>query len=344
MDKELKATVIRQHILRSIKTHPKDLTNHIAKVFSITRQTVYNHLRYLESKGFISTTGYGSAKRYYLGKKRNQSLVYNLNSRLAEDKIWQYDFSYLFDGVSDNILDICYYGFTEMVNNIIDHSEGEEASISMTYDNNYISFWIYDDGIGIFRKIRDFYKLDDDHQALFELSKGKLTTDPKNHTGEGIFFTSRIFSEFQIYSRGLIFTHMVNATSDFLTETQKLNAKKGTFIKMSINRKSSNNIQSLFDEYAEPGEYQFTKTSLDLRLALHKDEKLTSRSQAKRVLNRVDKFTTVALDFDGIDSIGQAFADEIFRVFARKNPKIALVPINANEQVSNMIKRAQGRE
>ena len=34
---------------------------------------------------------------------------------------------------------------------------------------------------------------------VWELPKsGKLTTDPDNHTGEGIFFTSRVFDEFEI--------------------------------------------------------------------------------------------------------------------------------------------------
>ena len=38
--------------------------------------------------------------------------------------------------------------------------------------------------------------------------------------------------------------------------------------------------------------------------------------------------------------IGQAFADEIFRVFSRKNPRIDLIPMNASEAVSQTIKAA----
>ena len=42
-----------------------------------------------------------------------------------------------------------------------------------------------------------------------------------------------------------------------------------------------------------------------------------------------------------MDTIGQAFADEIFRVYKNKNPDIQIIPINANADVEFMIKRSQ---
>jgi hypothetical protein len=65
-----------------------------------------------------------------------------------------------------------------------------------------------------------------------------------------------------------------------------------------------------------------------------------SRSQARRVLVRFERFKEVFLDFSGIESIGQAFADEIFRVYAGDHPKLKLIAANANEQVNHMIGRA----
>ncbi|MBW2573645.1 MAG: STAS-like domain-containing protein, partial [Deltaproteobacteria bacterium] len=55
---------------------------------------------------------------------------------------------------------------------------------------------------------------------------------------------------------------------------------------------------------------------------------------------RIDRFKTVILDFDGIKEIGQAFADEIFRVFSSKNKEIQLLHMNANKDVEQMIVRA----
>jgi hypothetical protein len=44
-----------------------------------------------------------------------------------------------------------------------------------------------DHGVGIFEKIMKHFNLADAREALLELSKGKLTSDPRNHSGEGIF-------------------------------------------------------------------------------------------------------------------------------------------------------------
>jgi len=70
------------------------------------------------------------------------------------------------------------------------------------------------------------------------------------------------------------------------------------------------------------------------------DDNLVSRSQAKRLLAGFDRFKIVILDFLKISSIGQSFADEIFRVFKRNHPEIELNFVNACEDVEKMIRRA----
>jgi hypothetical protein len=49
----------------------------------------------------------------------------------------------------------------------------------------------------------------------------------------------------------------------------------------------------------------------------------------------------VLLDFKGVESIGQAFADEVFRVFVEQNPQITIHSINESLEVKKMIKAAQ---
>lgn len=53
------------------------------------------------------------------------------------------------------------------------------------------------------------------------------------------------------------------------------------------------------------------------------------------------RFRHVALDFAGVHWIGQAFADEIFRVFARAHPEVELMPVHADPEVQQMIRRAE---
>jgi STAS-like domain of unknown function (DUF4325) len=84
----------------------------------------------------------------------------------------------------------------------------------------------------------------------------------------------------------------------------------------------------------------FTKTVVPVRLAQSGEEQLITRSQAKRLLARVDKFKIVVFDFTAVESIGQAFADEVFRVFKHQHPDIEIVSINDNHEVQQMIRRA----
>ena len=75
-------------------------------------------------------------------------------------------------------------------------------------------------------------------------------------------------------------------------------------------------------------------------LLQYKNEKLVSRSQAKRILTRVEKFENVIFDFAEVKAIGQAFADEIFRVYAQRHSDITLTPVNMVDDVKRMIKKA----
>jgi len=84
----------------------------------------------------------------------------------------------------------------------------------------------------------------------------------------------------------------------------------------------------------------FTITHVPVGLARYGDENLVSRSQAKRLMARVEKFREVVLDFSGVNTIGQAFADEIFRVFQQLHPDVKLRWFNANAEVEAMVKRA----
>ena len=55
---------------------------------------------------------------------------------------------------------------------------------------------------------------------------------------------------------------------------------------------------------------------------------------------KFERFKEVFLDFSAVESIGQAFADEIFRVYATGHPEMKLTAVNANDQVTRMIRRA----
>lgn len=337
--------IIRRQILRDVKHHPKDIANHISNIFSITPQATNNHLKKLETDGWLSSEGRGKGKQYFLGERRAYKSLFELTPDFAEDKVWREHFSFILEGLKENVVDICHYGFTEMVNNVIDHSEGKTVYISVERDFDDIIICAIDDGEGIFKRIKRLCNLSEERQALLELSKGKLTTDPENHSGEGVFFTSRVFDLFEIDSTGLKFSHHDALDFDYLVDSELLSDTSGTFVYMKISKDSERTIQEVFDKFtAGPDEFQFNKTVIPVKLASFENEKLVSRSQAKRLLSRVESFTNVIFDFEGVPSVGQAFADEIFRVYANKHPEITLLPVEMNSTVEMMVNRALNKQ
>jgi len=165
-----------------------------------------------------------------------------------------------------------------------------------------------------------------------------LTTDPTRHTGEGVFFSSRMFDRFSIGADQTYYGHRFGEDSDWVMDW----GNAGTTVFMELSNHTSRTTQKIFDQYASPNDdYGFNKTVVPVNLARYGNDKLISRSQAKRVVARLDLFKTIVLDFTDVPTVGQAFADEIFRVFANEHPNLSIIPIKANSEVSRMITRAQ---
>ncbi|MEL1263301.1 STAS-like domain-containing protein [Pseudoxanthomonas putridarboris] len=331
---------IEQALLRQVGEHPRDLIRVVAAQLGLSRAAVATRARALAETGFLEKEG-TTRPVYRLGPNRRAEFRYRVDG-LQEDHVWTRDVSPLLQGLRSNVLDICHHAITEMVNNAIDHSEGATVRVEVMRDARRVSLAVVDDGVGIFRKITRALALPDERLALLELSKGKLTTDPRRHSGEGVFFTSRMFDHFEIDSTGLVFDHDATEPDDILLDLDETADMRGTAVRMEIATDSQRTARQVFDEFSSgPDEYAFAKTVVPVRLAKVGDENLISRSQAKRLLQRVERFRCVMLDFEGVTSIGQAFADEIFRVFANEHPEVELVAIHAVPDVQQMIRRAE---
>lgn len=329
---------VRAFAVEHAETGTRNLAQAIQNEFGVSRPTAHNYLRSLVDDGVIERVSAGIYRLVHTEK------TFTLRSEGSqEDRVWRAEILPMLDDLPGNVIDIWHYGCTEMINNAIDHSESEFVGVKVDRTAASTRVQIYDHGIGIFRKIARGLGLEDDRHAVLELTKGKVTTDPENHSGEGIFFTSRIFDEYTISSGDVFFKHDTIDDYDWiLGEGQEPENVRGTLVSMRLRNDSTKSLREVFDKYAsEEGGYRFDRTVVPVKLLAYGDELLISRSQAKRLLRRFERFGVVILDFEGVDDVGQAFADEIFRVFARKHPGTEIVPINANEAVSRMITRAQ---
>ena len=303
--------------------------------FKISRQTVSKYLNELVEKNYITKNSKGN---YTINFYISESKIYK-NKNLEEDIVYDELIKKYEIDKKNNVKHILVYAFTEMLNNAIEHSEGTEISIH--YTENYFNIFVIikDNGIGIFRKIVRDHNLKNENEAIFELKKGKLTSDAENHSGEGIFFTSKVVDYFLISS----FNKTFPSGSDeyfYNIEQNKEKCIKGTEVILILNKNTERTTKEIFDEYTSD-DFVFNKTKITVHLAKdYLGHDFVSRSLAKRILMNVEKFKIIVLDFENIDNIGQGFADEVFRVFKNKNPDITIVPVNMNEEIEFMINRA----
>ena len=325
---------VKKFILQNINKHPTDIIKVTMEYCKISRKTVYKHLNRLIKDGLIYKKQRG---HYALLSKTEKIQRFEILTNLQEDIIWNKYFKDIFKDLSKNLYDICIYGFTEMLNNVIDHSEGKTVTVKAEIKNKTIIITILDDGIGIFNKIKNAFNLEDLREALFQLTKGKLTTDPEKHTGEGIFFTSRAFDRFSILS-GSLFYYKSELENDWYIET-RTEHNEGTSVRMQITINSPRNLRNVFAKYTGAEDNKFNKTHIIVDLAKFEEETYISRSQAKRILFGLEKFEHIVLDFKKVSTVGQAFVDEVFRVYKNSNPDIIIEYQNANDDIQFMIKR-----
>jgi len=332
---------VKDFILAHVDNHPADITQLAGTTFGLSRSAINKHMKRLVADGYLEAEGNTKARRYTSKPLVDESFTISLSAGLSEDAIWRFRILPLIKNVKQNVVDICQYCFTEMLNNAIDHSASRDAIISYRQTHSKITLIVIDHGIGIFNKIQKDFELADPREALLELSKGKLTSDSKNHSGQGIFFTSRMLDEFVIRSGLLLYCRGRTTKGNWLIETEETpKYEVGTLVSMEIDVNVTRTPIEVFNAYQGP-DFSFRKTHVPIKLSKYTGEMLVSRSQAKRVLARFENFDEVILDFADVEEIGQAFADEIFRVFKNANPDIKVYVINTSQQIDHMIAFAE---
>jgi predicted transcriptional regulator/anti-sigma regulatory factor (Ser/Thr protein kinase) len=323
-----KKQAIILYLLEKIESGAQGISKIVAETFNISTNTVHIYLNELIKNEIIEKQQRG---KYRLVNKITEYTFIRSKGELTSDTL-PYDICLeeKIKHLSDNVQRIWLYGLSEMVNNVIDHSTAEKMKLIVIQNYLKTSVLLIDDGIGIFKKIKDHFNLSNLDEAICELFKGKLTTDETNHSGEGIFFTSKLMDSFFILSDGKIFTTSKFEDDNIIDMKTALN---GTCVFMSLSNFTNKTTKEIFDQYSDD-DGGFVTTKIPLKHIF--DTAPVSRSQAKRICNRLEKFSEAILDFDGIEWMGQGFAHQIFVVFHNAHPNIALLPQNMNDSVASM--------
>lgn len=249
-------------------------------------------------------------------------------------------------GVRGNALAVANWVTTEMLNNVRDHSGSPEVEVLGLVSPKDFVIHIVDTGVGLFHRLAMGLGLAGPREAVIEVSKGKRTTDPEHHTGQGIFFSSKLCEWFCIEANGFAASFVSEdgangATNERAKPLEFLNpSSAGTTIKFRVALDAQRTLRTVFDEYCPQPDINFSKTVIGLRLMVEADGSLISRSQGRRLMAGLEQFEDVTLDFGGVAEIGQGFADEVFRVWRNAHTAIRLRAVNANAEVSAMLRHA----
>ena len=350
----MKKVITKEEILQFGEKHKEIRTSELAHNYAGSRQYIARLIGDLVLDSTLVKVGSTRNAYYMLEKHARHGIPHVqiirrfLNNGLEEhvvlSKIEQHFIGY--KTLPENVRDIFVFTFSEMLNNVIDHSHSKDVSVSVGLHGGVLSLVVDDRGIGVFRNIMKKKHLNSELEAIQDLLKGKTTTAPRAHSGEGIFFTSRASDTFMLESYG----HQLvvdNLRHDVSVGETRGRPKHGTRVTLSISASSTRHLNAVFREYTsgtnDSGIPSFNKTEIVVRL-YQEGGVFVSRSQARRVLSGLEKFRVVILDFDRVSMIGQAFADEIFRVFNIKYPNIDIRPENANSSVLFMIDRVEKPE
>lgn len=319
----------------------------IVKTTGFSRAYINRFFQDLRVEGKVVLIGKANRARYVLAnkeavkkaaKKIGDITLTLQNKGLLEDKILN-DIKKktgIFFGIRKNISDILGYAFSEMLNNAIEHSDSKTIKVTMKKEKDNISFKVIDKGVGIFNNIMRKKKLQNTMEAIQDLLKGKQTTAPAMHSGEGIFFTSKVADVLLIQGsrKKIVFNNILDDI--FINDIKKIT---GTKIAFSVDLNSKKKLNEVFRQYTDSS-FEFSKTTVTIRL-YKMESKYISRSQARRIVSGLEKFKTITLDFKDVKLLGQGFADEIFRVWKSNHPDISIKAINADENVEFMINRAK---
>lgn len=311
----------------------------------ISRQYISATINQMVREGLLLKGG-STASAFYALPQNADSVFETVKLRFKRDIIEEHrvfndirDRHPFIQTLPENISSILFYAFTEMLNNAIEHSQSSNVETEIKSDRDNLIFVVNDFGIGVFRNVMKKRSLRSELEAMQDLLKGKTTTQPHSHTGEGIFFTSKIADIFILESYGYKL-RVDNTIKDVFFE-EVSPQKRGTKVTFILTKNSRKHLNDVFSNFVTNiGEVGFDKTEILVRL-FTTGTIYISRSQARRILSGLDKYKTIVLDFDRVTTVGQAFADEIFRVFQLINPTIRIESINMVEPVKFMIDRVE---
>ncbi len=333
----LQIAPITQWITEAALQQGEHLPALLMERLAISRRRAGTLLRKLVAAQWLQALGTPRRPLYRPGPLRQVVRRYAL-AGLQEDLPWSQDFAPCFE-LPAHVQRMAQHGYTELLNNAVDHSGGSQVTVSMRQTPLQLQLLVSDDGCGLFERIAQSFQIEQPALAMLELSKGKLTSAPAQHSGHGLFFTSRLADVFDIHANAASFQSRAWETGRWRAgKPSPVSARSGTSVYLAIALDTSRSLDSVLRAHSRSGDsYAFERTRVPLQLMVGNGQALASRADAKRVAARLESFHSAEIDFEGVADIGHGFADQLFRVFRQQHPGVELLPLGMNPQVQAML-------
>ena len=120
---------VRDFILNRAGEHPGDVSRITGQTSGISDQSVAKHGENLVDQGLLRATGRANGREYSLEALFDHTFDVNVTPGMAENQIWRQEVAPHLSGVqtgfphgvNENVLEICQFGFTEILNNVAAH-------------------------------------------------------------------------------------------------------------------------------------------------------------------------------------------------------------------------------
>ena len=328
---------IKKFILDNLSHHEKDIIQAAINHFGISRQAIHKHMNNLISAKKVIAHGNTKGRYYQLMPMVNFSKTIDINNGTTQEILKNFVSIHL-KSLPLNIQEIFEFSVGALLNNIFDHASALKIYLKIYITHEQAHFILADNGIGIFDHIRSGLSLTSNELAALELAKGDLTTDSNRHSGGELNTIIKLFDLVTIDSSGKSLKYS-NYDDDWQIAYSL--QQKGTRIHLQIEPSSKRTCATIFNRIFKSEEKKI-KIPLNL-LDISEYKIVNSRSQAKSVLRNIQKFKKIEFDFNKIDLIGPAFADELVRNVKSKNKTASIEWINCNKTVDLLMKRAVNR-
>ena len=330
----LNLNAITQWITAAALRRPEQLYLDLAARSGVSRRTARHALARLVELDWLVREGSPRRPQWRPGAMR-QVVQRQALDGLEEDAAWALDFAPCF-ALPAGVRRMVQHTFCELLNNAIDHSGGSHVTVSLRQTTNQVQLLVSDNGLGLFQRIAETFSIASPALAMLELSKGKLTSQPHRHTGQGLFFTSRLADVFDLRANETAFQQ--RGWDGRGWQPQRGLKQPGTSVYAAFALDTTRTLDGVRQAHSMDGMgADFERTSVPLRLMTSAIEGLESRAQARRVRARLGEFRHADVDFNGVATIGHAFADELFRVLAPNQPDLDLVPVNMTPAVAALV-------